>query len=416
MSTLSVNSIKDVQSFDFANTSFASAFGVANASYNTANVSYTFGNTVYAAVNSAFAVINAAYTSSNADYAVSNAAFTVANAGFGKANTALQNTTGTLSGSLYITGSVGIGTNSPGAKVQVANGNIVIGGYNYGTNYGLLLSPYDSGAWKWIATTASSTLQIGEGATIGTDPLVTINATNVGIGATSPTTKLDVYNAATAGHLTLSADDNNPADGTRIDLDYYIRNTGHRIARISSRYTTSSGSGEGELRFFTKRSTTSLLERMGIDGFGRVTKAYQPCFFAYDTLGGNRVYNSGSQLIAGSTHLNVGNHYNTSTYYFTAPVAGIYLIYINIFVNQSVGGTNSRWYLGVNDAAPTGDSVGSGTGPYIGCLAAGTLDGSMISGSQFVKLGVNDTVGVFCQYNSCGVYGGHTGWGGYLLG
>jgi hypothetical protein len=110
MSTLSVNSIKDVQSFDFSNTPFLGAFTtansgyvVANSGYNTANVSYTFGNTVYAAVNSSFAVTNAA---------------------FGRANTALQNTSGvTFAGDYYVTGNVGIGTTTTTAGTLTVSGN-----------------------------------------------------------------------------------------------------------------------------------------------------------------------------------------------------------------------------------------------------------------------------------------------------
>lgn len=93
---------------------------------------------------------------------------------------------------------------------------------------------------------------------------------NVGINTTSPTTKLEVYNTANSGHLTLSADDNGLADQTRIDLDFMVRNQGHRIARISSRYITSANTGEGELRFFTKTQNSALTQQMYITGDGQV--------------------------------------------------------------------------------------------------------------------------------------------------
>lgn len=85
MSTLSVQTITGVTTFDFANTNFASAYGTANSGY------------------------------------------VVANAAFGKANTALQNTTGTSGG--YVTSGytggtqyLGIGTATLSAGFDI-NGN-----------------------------------------------------------------------------------------------------------------------------------------------------------------------------------------------------------------------------------------------------------------------------------------------------
>jgi hypothetical protein len=64
-------------------------------------------------------------------------------------------------------------------------------------------------------------------------------------------------------------------------------------------------------------------EKMRIDSAGRVTMPYQPCFTAYKTSGND----SGptDPVIFNATHLNVGNHYNTSTGKFTAPVTGNYM-------------------------------------------------------------------------------------------
>ena len=67
---------------------------------------------------------------------------------------------------------------------------------------------------------------------------------------------------------------------------------------------------------------TNGTERMRIDSTGRVTKPYQPAFYAYS---------SGSSMTSGNTvafnnaPLNVGSSFNTSTYTFTAPIAGNYL-------------------------------------------------------------------------------------------
>ena len=44
-------------------------------------------------------------------------------------------------------GSVGIGTTSPAQKLDVRGGNIMVGGFGGGTDYGLILTPDDSSGY-----------------------------------------------------------------------------------------------------------------------------------------------------------------------------------------------------------------------------------------------------------------------------
>lgn len=62
-----------------------------------------------------------------------------------------------------------------------------------------------------------------------------------------------------------------------------------------------------------------------VDSSGRVTMPNQPYFHAYGT--GTTNYGTGTNVFGfgAGTYYNVGNHYDTSTSRFTAPVAGNYM-------------------------------------------------------------------------------------------
>ena len=88
---------------------------------------------------------------------------------------------------------------------------------------------------------------------------------------------------------------------------------------------------------------TQDLNRLVIDGSGRVTKPYQPSFLAYGpsswiTVSGG----STNAMTLSSTGYNVGSHYNASNYTFTAPVAGRYLFHLKTYVKLSTTDDDSN--------------------------------------------------------------------------
>jgi hypothetical protein len=97
---------------------------------------------------------------------------------------------------------------------------------------------------------------------------ITDTGDKVGIGTTTPVSKLTISNNAAAGHLMIQTTDN-PASGSQADIDFQIISTKHTVARISSFYADSNENGYGGLHFWT-RSQGSLQKRLTIDHAGNV--------------------------------------------------------------------------------------------------------------------------------------------------
>jgi hypothetical protein len=104
MSTLSVQTIKDVQSFDPVNTVIGAGFATANSGFNVANAAFAAANNVAPQIAPAY---------------------NTANAAFAKANSALANVSGSFAGNLNVTGNVGIGITTTVNRLTV-NGAITI--------------------------------------------------------------------------------------------------------------------------------------------------------------------------------------------------------------------------------------------------------------------------------------------------
>jgi hypothetical protein len=147
---------------------------------------------------------------------------------------------------------------------------------------------------------------------------------------------------------------------------------------------------------------------MRIDASGRVTKSSHPYFNA-DRSSNQTGFNAGATgdvvIVYNNTSDNVGNHFNTSTGKFTAPVAGIYVFQAAAYMNFNSG----QSWLVLN-----GNRAGYADWSFV-------TTGAFTCGFWVVKLSANDSVG-YHPYSASETNGtifsaaNHTYFRGYLVG
>ena len=106
-------------------------------------------------------------------------------------------------------------------------------------------------------------------------------------------------------------------------------------AFISSQWNSSTASSFSVLTKAGGSTTTdgTVSTLLGIDTSGRITKPYQPAFHA--SKAGSPSTTSENPVQYDNVEFNIGSHYNSSTYRFTAPVAGRYFMtaQFNFYLN-----------------------------------------------------------------------------------
>jgi C1q domain len=159
--------------------------------------------------------------------------------------------------------------------------------------------------------------------TNGTTEAMRITAgQSVGIGITSPSYKVDVSGALrvtnSSGSTIIANRSSNPGS-------IEIQHSGTQTAQLSA----VSGGG---LEFY-QGSTPTLA--MKYDSAGRVTKPYQPFFYARKT--NSQTVPAGTTVSFDAITTNIGSHYSTSTNRFTAPIAGVYSFTAKVWMSKNGG-------------------------------------------------------------------------------
>tara|TARA_E500000318_G_scaffold83430_1_gene79088 strand:- start:323 stop:808 length:486 start_codon:yes stop_codon:yes gene_type:complete len=152
-------------------------------------------------------------------------------------------------------------------------------------------------------------------------------------------------------------------------------------------------------------SHTNGTSAMTIDSTGRILTPARPAFrvTGVQNSWANLVSNTKVSLLT-TVDYNIGGHYSTTDYEFTAPVAGLYHFSGRFYVNNTA--TISSYFISIDDSSLTGTR-------YFASQDADQSDSSVTFAETFL-LTANQTVSI--KGNNGQFYPLYSSFNGYLVG
>ena len=236
----------------------------------------------------------------------------------------------------------------------------------------------------------------------------------LGLGTNNPQKNLHVY-ASSVATLRIETGDSRGQAWDILSTNGSGTNTGTLSFRneAGSSYLDLAANGGSPKTTIRNGGSNDLLV---VDNNGYVTQPYLPSFMAY----GNSSYttiSAGANLIPyvfPNTAHNTGNHYNTTSGKFTAPVTGVYQLNWNIFCKSDTNQTSAatiEFYVQKN---------GGNVGRLHNKKGYGNMgdDQQIINLHVFEKLNANDEIriAVYAYTVDWKIYGGHSTFSGALIG
>jgi len=187
---------------------------------------------------------------------------------------------------------------------------------------------------------------------------------------------------------------------------------GAGVYGISESDFTTTANRDGALGFETRKDG-NWTEGMRINSSGIVSKPYQPCFAAKGAAAWvSLTTGDGKTILPTSSEIfDNGANYNNSNYRFTAPVAGKYVFFVQMYFKfDSDHGYYSNFFLKNGTEAQEAHNLwGYGN--------TGLYQDQTQSATYTVELAANDYVQyqLECEGDDSDFYGGHCTFSGYLL-
>ena len=306
-------------------------------------------------------------------------------------------------------------TNVDSVGLITARGGIRIGG---GTTVGPIsgIVTYFGDGSQLTGISAGPTLSSGSN-----DRVITATGANALLGEANLTFSGSVLNI------------NGTSDDTPLMIDTASNNGAHLRFRKDGSNQHFVGSGGGfslgdkedlsfraydNLLFATGNSST---ERMRISSEGYVTKPNQPAFHAYGNNSWTQYTGSDNLIKLLNSECNIGGHYKQSGSdegKFVVPVNGTYYFYTTIYSGRTDNGqTDNNDYLAIY-FYEDGNNLANKGGHHIRhYYNEGDRDStSSMSYIRTCTAGEKFYVSVTCNGTGYQVYGGHSAFGGYLIG
>ena len=152
---------------------------------------------------------------------------------------------------------------------------------------------------------------------------------------------------------------------------------------------------------------------ISISANNQITKSSQPAFFAHGTTSAwSENQSAGTVLVLDATKYNIGSHYNTSNYRFTAPISGVYQFNASSYLQQAnnTGGIT----IAVNGTIFNHTNSGYRLVQFYSHNASSPDNAGGFS--TCLQLSANDYVTLVCAYNNTDYYGSMSCLSGYLVG
>jgi len=153
------------------------------------------------------------------------------------------------------------------------------------------------------------------------------------------------------------------------------------------------------LKVNTIQDATNSNTAMTVDTTGRVLTPARPAFRAYNsTSGWTEVTHNTNALVAyNAEKYDIGSNFNTSTYRFTAPVAGLYFFSARVYMHEA--GNTRRLTLATGTTNPATDEATFFAHTYMDSDG----DNADHSGTQYVQgeveLSASTQVGVYIKHS-----------------